>query len=470
LKRYTLSIQAAHFDRLAAAVRPSSGHERVAYLLMGVADIAADPWTGIPARRLLSHDVIPIADADVLSSSALHVRCRTRTFARVLQRAKEEGLVVGVVHSHPSGVDFFSPQDDEDEQFLVELAQNRNGLGTEVLSLVLTDQDVIFGRVWQSMRKCQPLELVSVIGDRIALHFQGRLNDVTPEQFHRQALAFGRALNADLAALRIGIVGCGATGSATAMLLARMGAKRLFVIDQDVVELTNLSRLHGGTMQDAIDRRPKVDVLRQHIEGMGLGVAVKAYRGWVGDIGCRDALRACDVIFGCTDDHEGRLLLNRLAYFYLVPVIDMGIKIELAKDCPPRVLEAAGRVTVLVPGNRCMLCRNIVNRQRAAEEQLQRHDPAEYAWQRGQQYVEGSADPAPAVVTLTTDVACMAVDELVHRLTGYRCVGSIAHRVRKYHLLDDKRPGPKPAEFCPICISGKYWGRGDVTPFLDRVG
>ena len=37
------------------------------------------------------------------------------------------------------------------------------------------------------------------------------------------------------------------------------------------------------------------------------------------------AEKACDVIFGCIDDHDGRLLLNRLVYFYLIPVIDMGL-------------------------------------------------------------------------------------------------------------------------------------------------
>ena len=225
-------------------------------------------------------------------------------------------------------------------------------------------------------------------------------------------------------------------------------------------------------MQDATARLPKVDVMKRHIEGMGLGATVKTFRGWIGDDDCRDGLRACDVVFGCTDDHDGRLLLNRLAYFYLIPVFAMGIKIDLSKDDPPRILDAAGRVTVLVPGTRCLVCRNIVNRKRAAEEQLERSDPKEYAWQRerGQQYVEGGGGPAPAVVTLTTDVACMAVDELIHRLSGYRTLSGISHRVRKYHLGEDKRPGLANEGHCPICLTKVYWGRGDVTPFLDRVG
>jgi len=88
----------------------------------------------------------------------------------------------------------------------------------------------------------------------------------------------------------------------------------------------------------------------------------------------------------------------------------------------------------------------------------------------GYSYVRGGGNPNPAVVHFTTDAATMAIDELIHRLTGYRRAGASAHRVRKFHLLEDKRPGAAAAPDCPICDSTDYWGRGDLEPFLDRVG
>jgi molybdopterin/thiamine biosynthesis adenylyltransferase len=314
------------------------------------------------------------------------------------------------------------------------------------------------------------LSIVSVVGDRLSLHFAGRTTGTTPDDLQRQALVFGHALNADLAELRFGVVGCGATGSAVAMLLARVGARRLFAVDRDVVEATNLNRLHGADADDARERRLKVDVLKRHVEGMDLGVQVVTHAGWIGDEACRDAIRACDVVFGCTDDHDGRLFLNRLAYFYLSPVFDVGFKLDVADGDPPRILDAAGRVTVLMPGSRCLLCRNVVDPNLAREEYVQRTNPEEYAWQHDQRYVHGDGGPSPAVVTFTTDLACMAIDELLHRLTGYRRAGSIANRVRKYHLLEDKRPGPSAEVTCPICFEQGYWGRGDIAPFLDRIG
>lgn len=472
MTRHTLTVQQKHLDQLAAQLMPEDGHESVAYLLLGTAEIPADPWTQAPTRRLLSHEVITIDPDDVVSSSGTHIRSRTQTLVRVLARAQAEGLMVGVVHSHPSGVERFSVQDDTDEPCLIELAQNRNGHETELLSLVMTRDGVLFGRVWHGRDTCTSLELIGVYGDRFALHFpESELGNIDPS-LHRQGLAFGSVLNMELAGLRIGIVGCGATGSATAMLLARMGVKRFFAIDRDHVEVTNLNRLHGASMCDVEASTLKTDILKRHIEGMGLGAHVEVHRGWAGDAACRDGLRACDIVFGCTDDHDGRLLLNRLAYFYLIPILDMGIKIDLAPEDSLRILDAAGRVTVLMPGTRCLLCRNVVNPRVAVEEAIQRNDPAEYAWRREQQYVEGGGGggPAPAVVTFTTDVACRAVDELTHRLTGYRRSGSVANWVRKYHLGADKRPGAAEAPRCPICGDPQDWGRGDVEPFLRRVG
>jgi hypothetical protein len=366
------------------------------------------------------------------------------------------------MHGHPGGYDRFSPQDDADEPALIEMAQNRNGRDTKLLSIVFTGSRKIFGRVWTAPHSARSLEPVTVVGEAFEVH--GACESVD-DVFHRQALAFGPAFTRALAELRMGIVGCGATGSAVAALLTRLGARRLLLIDRDTVETTNLNRLHGATRADI--GRLKIDVLRDHLLSMGLNADVRVYEGWVG--AARDSITACDVIFGCTDDDDGRLFLNRLAYFYLTPVFDVGIGIDA--DGRGRVTHAESRVTVVTPGTRCMLCRGIATQARAREDDLLRRDPEEYARLRaeGESYVRGGGMPDPAVVTFTTGVACHAVDELIHRLTGYRRSGSIAHRVIKHHLAAEKCPGARD-QSCMICRDSQYWGLGDVEPFLDRVG
>ncbi|HPH02952.1 MAG TPA: ThiF family adenylyltransferase, partial [Spirochaetota bacterium] len=64
------------------------------------------------------------------------------------------------------------------------------------------------------------------------------------DRYRKQTLVpqFGPEGQANLSATTIAIVGCGALGSAQAMLLARAGAGHLILIDRDVVETGNLHR------------------------------------------------------------------------------------------------------------------------------------------------------------------------------------------------------------------------------------
>ena len=149
----------------------------------------------------------------------------------------------------------------------------------------------------------------------------------------------------------------------------------------------------------------------------------------------------------------------------------MGLAIEVSAGEPPAIQALDGRVTVLGPGHPCLLCRGVVNPVRAREEALQRANPTEYARQKAEAYVVGEGNPSPAVVTFTTEVAAMAIEEFLHRLQGFRGPeGTVGQRVRKFHLLTDRRQGGAPQPDCPVCASARGWGRGDVDPFLDLVG
>ncbi len=87
----------------------------------------------------------------------------------------------------------------------------------------------------------------------------------------------------------------------------------------------------------------------------------------------------------------------------------------------------------------------------------------------GDLHVFGEGNPSPAIVTFTTEVATMAVNELLHRLQGYGGHdGAITTQVRQFHRMEDFRPGAKRRPGCPICDDAGYWGRGDMDPFLDR--
>lgn len=90
---------------------------------------------------------------------------------------------------------------------------------------------------------------------------------------------------------------------------------------------------------------------------------------------------------------------------------------------------------------------------------------------KAEAYVDGGGDPAPAVVTFTTSIACTAVDELIQGLTGFRGpVGMEYNRIRRFDRVEDRLMTCRPVPTCPVCGSQGSWGRGDVLPFLGVMG
>jgi molybdopterin/thiamine biosynthesis adenylyltransferase len=461
-------LQERHLVELRTLLERPDGTEAAAYLLCGQSLIGRDPWERRTRRRLTSYQVVAIPPAAGDSASTTHITWSTDSFVRLLRRARDENLVAGIIHTHPNGPVAFSEQDDDNERDLLQLARNRNGAETSLFSMLWANDSELRARLWEHPKQATDAEVVSVVGPLLKFHYRATAS-ASVEAFARQSLAFGPKLTAQLRRLRIAVVGCGGTGSATAVLLARLGIGNLLLIDDDIVDVTNLNRLHGATRADADGMRPKVEVLAREIAGMALGTRVVPLQAWVGDPIARDALKSCDIIFGCTDDHDGRLLLNRLAYFYLIPVIDLGLAIEAAPGGGVRDL--TGRVTLLGPDAPCLLCRQIIDAVTARDESLRRQHPEEYERRKREGYIRGGGNPAPAVVTFTTATACLAVDELLQSLTEFRGrEGSVWQRVRRFDLMADRRPGATQDPACPICSDRTYWGRADIEPFLDRTG
>lgn len=469
---FSLSLRSDHLDELKRHLHREDKDERAAYILCNRVQIGNDPWDRQAHEKFLTAKILPVPDEDIIDSTPTRVTWRTRSFAQALKKAQMNNAIVAIVHNHPSGMMEFSSQDDENEPDLLQMAKNRNGPDTKIISLLLTQDELLAGRVWlhPSPSGSIPLKIIRVFGPRIKLHYPDRFKNMNLPAFNRQALAFGEALNQDLRQLRVGVVGCGGTGSAVATLLARLGVGQMALFDKDIVDETNLNRLHGARQADADAMLPKVTVVARSITEMGLGVRTIPVHAWIGDPTCRDALKSCDVIFGCTDDHDGRLFLNRFAYYYLTPIIDIGLAIDVGKGLVPEIMALDGRVTVLGQDHTCLVCRGVINPQIAASEALKRKNPSEYEKRKAEAYVFGEGNPRPAVVTFTTELACMAVNELIHRLQGFRGTdGDSKNRVRKFHLNMDRLPGHSPGAGCNLCSGDDILGKGDVEPFMGRI-
>ena len=78
-----------------------------------------------------------------------------------------------------------------------------------------------------------------------------------------------------LAAGHVAVVGCGATGAASASLLARAGVGTLTLIDRDFVEPSNLQRQVLFDEADAREALPKAEAARRKIALFNSSVIVQ---------------------------------------------------------------------------------------------------------------------------------------------------------------------------------------------------
>lgn len=440
-------------------------NESGAWALFSSSSITRDPWSGEARRRYILRELRPLTAHDIDSASPVHLTVRTASFMRVLKDAATKGLTPGFLHGHPSGYDRFSPTDDENERALLAAVHNRNGCQSNLISLLALPNGVICGRRWRTATDADSCP-VAVTGARACCFNSGKNATAPDPSLDRQARVFGDAFNQTLATLRVLVVGAGGTGSPLVIMLARAGVKHIAIIDPDLIEATNLHRLHGARMEDIGE--PKSQTLARHIEEMGLSVNAVHVHGNIIDAQHRDLLKSVDVIFCATDDHAGRMMLNRYAYFYETPVIDLGLAI--AKDASGGLRDMTGRVSLLYPGAPCLNCRGVIDMRRAREEELMRRDPENYAAQVKEGYIVGGGDPEPAFISMTTSIACMALDEFTQMFSGYRGdKRNITQRLRRFQIPEDRCSGGAPDPDCPICGAEDDWGAGDVTPFLDRV-
>ncbi len=143
------------------------------------------------------------------------------------------------------------------------------------------------------------------------------------ERYSRQILfqGIGEQGQARLAEARVAVVGVGATGAATASLLARAGTGHLLLIDRDFVEPSNLQRQILFDEADAAEALPKAEAARRKIGMFNSSVQVDTAIADLTPANIDELLAGAHLILDCTDNFETRYLLNDFAVRGSVPWI-----------------------------------------------------------------------------------------------------------------------------------------------------
>jgi molybdopterin/thiamine biosynthesis adenylyltransferase len=143
------------------------------------------------------------------------------------------------------------------------------------------------------------------------------------ERYSRQILfrGIGAEGQRKLAAARVAIVGCGATGSALAGLLARAGVGTLRIIDRDYVEPSNLQRQSLFDEQDAAESLPKAIAAARKIAAFNSRIVVEPKVEDLVPGNIEALLEGMSLILDGTDNFETRYLINDYAVDRSLPWI-----------------------------------------------------------------------------------------------------------------------------------------------------
>jgi len=143
------------------------------------------------------------------------------------------------------------------------------------------------------------------------------------ERYSRQILFRGIGAEGQkrLAAARVAVVGCGATGSAVASLLARAGVGTIRIIDRDYVEPSNLQRQTLFDESDARESLPKAIAAARRIAAFNSQILVEPQVADLTPENIEPLLQGAHLILDGTDNFETRYLVNDYAVKSGVPWI-----------------------------------------------------------------------------------------------------------------------------------------------------
>ena len=338
-------------SRLQTELLAAEPNEAAAVLIAGQA--CSDGQVKLLIRE---HHVVPSNAYSV--QEPLRVVIPPSFLAPLIKRARNEGWSLILAHTHPFAAEArFSSADDDGEAVLMPALFSRT-TGHSHGSLVFGRRECA-ARIYLPSNST-PTEIEATIvevGRNVVTHIPHKMSThPVGLQYDRSVRAFGAEGQATLSNTTVGIVGVGGIGSIVAEQLAHLGIGQLVLLDPDVLDESNLNRLVGSARADI--GHPKVSVIERMIRRIRPEVGVRSIHGDV--MAARDvkSLLSTDFIFCCTDSHGSRTVVNQLAYQYLIPTIDLGVRVQVGSGT---VQSIVGRIQMLAPGLPCLVCDNLLD-------------------------------------------------------------------------------------------------------------
>ena len=289
--RCQLRITTEDYRQLQRHLFPGDDDEHGAVLKAGLVQDA-------DVVRLLVREVVPAIDGVDYVKGTVGYRALHPTFIhRHITRCRDERLVYLAVHNHGSDLDV--------EFSEVDFASHERGYPALLaIAKGMPVGALVFGQrsaqadLWMPDGSRLPLEYAVVVGETLQRLYPsppGR-PPAPAETFNRQVEMFGSVGQAQLANCTVGIIGLGGVGSLVAEYLARAGVGRLVLIDPDVIEESNLSRIVGAIRRDVTVDEAKVAIARRHISEVHPQPAIETIKDDFAKRSVALRLKGCDFL------------------------------------------------------------------------------------------------------------------------------------------------------------------------------
>lgn len=138
----------------------------------------------------------------------------------------------------------------------------------------------------------------------------------------RHLIAWGDEGQRRIRSATVLLAGAGAIGNEVAKNLSMLGLGRLFIVDRDAVELSNVSRMIFFETSDL--GKNKAEVLAENVHKKYPFVETSAYRGDLESMPLKLFLDS-EVIVSGLDNLVSRIYLSQISRKYSIPLIDGGI-------------------------------------------------------------------------------------------------------------------------------------------------
>lgn len=390
--------------------------ESSAFLLAGINDLGE--------RLVLTvHECVPLPEDAYEDPCAFNVELKSQALIKMVNRAVETGCILIEAHSHPgSAIARFSGIDERGLRQVVPYMLR--SLPHGVYGALVWGRAGVEARVWCGEMSETPMS-VPVVAVRVVGGHMRSVPTATRDanlahgagsgrRYDRLERVIGVRGREAISSVRVAIVGLGGLGSNLVEALLAIGVREFVLVDRDVVKEENLDRIPYATPHDAEIGMHKVAIAERHILSRLPSASVCAIPSNLNDSEAMRAVKSAHAIFGGVDTYYARLILTNLAGAYLIPYFDCGTGVRVEED---QIVDMGGRVSVLWPGEHCLICAGHIN-DRELNYELASPDEKQAARLRG--YVTGADLPQPMVGNLNGITAHLAAVEFMASMTGLR--------------------------------------------------